>query len=775
MSEFLFECFSEEIPVGEQPKAIKILVELFEKKCKENNLKIGDIFSYYTPRRLTLHIKNVEKSSLEKIEEIKGPRIDAPEEAIGGFLKKAGLKFKEDAEIRDIVKKGKFYFAIKKEASYPAQFVFSKIIEEILQNFPWSKSMRWGVSSLDERPLRWIRPLRNILALWIENSRYEIIPVKISHLVSNDFTYGHRFMDQDQKPIKVNSFKDYEKKLKEHKVILKNEERVLIILNGLRNYCHDKKILPITPLEEKESESLRSLLWKKDAITSDIFNKSEFSFLKRWPLLNEIANLVEWPKVIFSQFDKRFLKLPNSVIATTIEKNQKSFVFLDNENNICPYFASVANLETIDNEEIITRGNEKVIRSRLSDALHFWEQDLKLMSKQEKDYIYEKLESLYGNLNFHSLITWAKDKPLDQHSLRFSASNIVFLPGLGTQGDRIFRLQALATHLYDFFFDKKEKDLEKLNRAIFLLKADLHTSLVKEFPELQGIIGASYAREQNEEKRIIDTIEKQYNLFFEIKPDQKNSFSAFIAFVACLDILAGYWLLGENEKVTSSKDPHGLRRQALKIVGIYFQISPNSWAILKDCLKQAFLKYFEISKYLGRNYNLPEESILSSQIESLFDFIDNRVSFYLRQKWNFSDSTMQHLKKLIDSSQINKNFSKKIFELGNDLESCEGKDTTRAFARLDNFLAAQKLEKQGINLSIEDIKFDLLVHDVEKILYKILISEDLKSFSILRKTAEYLNQYFDHTHILEGDELVIKNRFILLKNLWSAGYLFGLI
>ena len=428
-------------------------------------------------------------------EERKGPRVGAPEAAIAGFLKSAGLASLDQAKIEKDPKKGEFYVAVIERAGAETIDVLAEILPAIVKSFPWPKSMRWGAAS--ERPdlLRWVRPLHSIVATFgPETETPDVVVFDVDGIASGNVTYGHRFLAPQ--PIRVKRFEDYALALERANVVIDPARRRDIIL-------HDAKDLAFA----------QGLELVEDA-----------------GLLEEVAGLVEWPVTLMGKFDESFLSIPPEVIRATIRVNQKCFV-LREDNALTNRFILVSNIEANDGGATVVAGNERVIAARLSDAKFFYETDLKT-----------KLEERLPKLDA-----------------------IVFHEKLGTQGERVKRIAALAKELAPIV----GADAFLAERAATLCKADLVSEMVGEFPELQGLMGRYYARAQGEDASVAAAIEEHYKPQGPSDRIPTDPVSIAVALADKLDTLVGFWAI--DEKPTGSKDPYALRRAALGVIRIVLE------------------------------------------------------------------------------------------------------------------------------------------------------------------------------------------------------------
>ena len=342
MPDLLLELFSEEIPARMQARAADDLRKLVTDRLVEAGLVYEGAKAFVTPRRLTLSVHGVPARQADVREEKKGPRVGAPDNAIAGFLKAAGLKSIADAKVQPD-KKGDFYVAVIEKPGRAALDVIGEILPDVIVKFPWPKSMRWGVRSKDPGALTWVRPLHSIVATFgPETEEPDVVPFSVGGIVAGNETRGHRFLAPA--PFTVRRFDDYQHKLDRAKVVLDAARRRDIIITEA------KQLAFAQGLELVEDDGL----------------------------LAEVAGLVEWPVVLTGSFDAAFLQIPGEVIRTTIRNNQKCFVLRDASTaRLTNKFVLVANIEAEDGGSAIVAGNERVIRARLSDAKFFYETDLK--------------------------------------------------------------------------------------------------------------------------------------------------------------------------------------------------------------------------------------------------------------------------------------------------------------------------------------------------------------------------------------------------------------
>ncbi|AUC08999.1 glycine--tRNA ligase subunit beta [Agrobacterium pusense] len=532
MPDLLLELRSEEIPARMQRKAAGDLKKLVTDALVERGLTYEGAREYWTPRRLTLDIRGLNARSADVREEKKGPRTDANEKAIEGFLRGAGLNDISEAQVVSDPKKGDFYIAIINKPGRPAEEIIAEVMPGIIRSFPWPKSMRSGPASMPKgssyagiegkgsESLRWVRPLQSIVCLFgPEHDETQVIPFAIDGIVAGNVTYGHRFHAPG--PITVRRFEDYVSSLEKAKVILDAERRKDIIL-------HDAKDLAFANgLDLVEDEGL----------------------------LEEVSGLVEWPQVLMGTFEEDYLQIPAEIIRLTIKTNQKCFVTRNQgaEEGLSNRFILVSNIEASDGGKEIIHGNGKVVRARLSDARHFWTRD-------QGDL--PDLETLKDSAAKFSLDL---KKPLDQRMAKLDALNVTFHAKLGTQGERVSRIRELAKTLAPIV----GADAALVDRAVVLAKADLRTEAVGEFPELQGLMGRKYAALQGENESVAAAIEDHYKPQGPSDRLPADKVAITVALADKLDTLVGFWAI--DEKPTGSKDPFALRRAALGVVRILLE------------------------------------------------------------------------------------------------------------------------------------------------------------------------------------------------------------
>ena len=635
MPDLLLELFSEEIPARMQARAAEDLRRLVTGALHERGLSHEGAASFVTPRRLALHISGLPARQPDTRDEKRGPRVGAPDAAVQGFLKSAGLKSLTDAKIQRDSKKGEFYIAVMAQKGRATIEVLAEVLPAAIKGFPWPKSMRWGEASARTGALRWVRPLHAILATFgPETEETEVVRFAVDGVAAGNFTFGHRFMAPGK--IKVRRFDDYVTALEKAKVVLDPARRRDIILYDARDLALAQG------LELVEDEAL----------------------------LHEVAGLVEWPVVLIGEFDAAFLDIPPEVVRTTIRVNQKCFVLKDpSSGRLSHKFVLVANIEAADSGAAIAAGNGRVVQARLSDAKFFWETDLKV-----------KLED--------------RLEKLDQ---------IVFHEKLGTQGERAERLAGLAREIAPY----TGAEIALAERAARLAKADLTSEMVGEFPELQGVMGGHYAREQGEDESVAKAIEDHYKPQGPSDRVPRAPVAISVALADKLDTLTGFFRI--DEKPTGSKDPYGLRRAALGIIALILENN------LRLPLRSLFAAAFAQANFVeSRDVPVggPDELF-----DELMSFFNERLKVYLRERGTRYD-LIDAVFALQDQDDLLLIVSR-VEALQGFLDTEEGKNLLAGYRRATNILRAEE-KNDGPEAFVGDFDHVLIQDRWERLLWGVI-------------------------------------------------------
>ncbi|WP_256749376.1 glycine--tRNA ligase subunit beta [Mesorhizobium sp. Mes31] len=780
MPDLLLELRSEEIPARMQRKAAGDLRKLLTDGLVEAGLTYEAAREYWTPRRLTLDIRGLTARSKDIREEIKGPSTTAPEQAVQGFLRKAGLSSVAEAHVHSDPKKGDFYVAHISKPGRATEEIIAELVPGIIRNFPWPKSMRWGPASAKPGSLRWVRPLQSILCTFgPETEEPVVVDFEIDGIRSGNITYGHRFHAPDA--ITVRRFDDYVSKLEVAKVVLDADRRKEIILADARNLAFANGL---------------------DLVEDD-------------GLLEEVSGLVEWPVVLMGAFEEAFLGIPAEVIRLTIRANQKCFVTRPPgvDDTLSNHFILTANIEAKDGGKEIAHGNGKVVRSRLSDALYFWTTDQGNLP--DLDQLRASAEKFELDLN----------KPLDQRMARLDHLGVTFHAKLGTQGERVERIKRLAEELAPFV----GADPALARRAAVLAKADLQTEVVGEFPELQGAMGRKYALLQGEHPSVAAAAEEHYKPQGPSDRVPSDSVSIAVALADKLDTLVGFWAI--DEKPTGSKDPYALRRAALGMVRIILEnrIRLSLGVAIAAAVSSALAAYERLGEgaesrgvvamldsrvrdYKGASQLLSEAGLISNLLKgglanasseifgsgdqereffdgqrmmeleaSLAPFVADLLAFFHdRLKVYLRDQGARH--DLIDAvitpqSDDLLQIVRRVEALGSFLDSEDGRNLLAGTKRAANILAAEEKKKTAVAETVEPALFR---QDTEKSLFAAVnqaerqageaiqnddFSGALLALSVLR---EPVDSFFEHVLVNDEDSSVRANRLALLARIRAA-------
>ncbi|ESX96282.1 glycine--tRNA ligase subunit beta [Mesorhizobium sp. LNJC403B00] len=810
MPDLLLELRSEEIPARMQRKAAGDLRKMLTDGLVEAGLTYDAAREYWTPRRLALDVRGLTARSKDIHEEIKGPSTTAPEQAVQGFLRKAGLASAAEAHVHSDPKKGDFYVAHISKPGRAAEEIVAELVPAIIRGFPWPTSMRWGPASAKPGSLRWVRPLQTILCTFgPETEEPVVVDFEIDGIRSGNITYGHRFMAPGE--ITVRRFDDYVTKLEAAKVVLDGDRRKEIILADARNLAF------ANGLDLVEDEGL----------------------------LEEVSGLVEWPVVLMGEYEQAFLAIPPEVVRLTIRANQKCFVTRpqgDGEN-LSNRFILTANIEANDGGKEIAHGNGKVVRARLSDALYFWKTD-------QGDL--PDLGELEASAKKFGLDL---KKPLDQRMARLDHLNVTFHAKLGTQGERVERIKLLAQEIAPTVaqsisllegemagrpegvapaaatpsgLSKKEGvgaprettpsvafgdispsrgEIAALaGRASVLAKADLTTEVVGEFPELQGAMGRKYALLQGEHPSVAAAIEEHYKPQGPSDRVPIDPVSIAVALADKIDTLVGFWAI--DEKPTGSKDPYALRRAALGVVRILIE---NGISLpLTSLFDSAYQTASYLASKAGRAFG-----------PDLLAFFHDRLKVYLRDqgaRHDLIDAVLAGggsapISPLVGAAkpteggavpptshsgappsalpgisptrgEIGQSHSddllqivRRVEALGYFLDTEDGKNLLAGTKRAANILAAEEKKKTRVAATVEPALFReeaekslfAAVNQAEREAGEAIQNEDFSAamlaLSVLR---EPVDSFFERVLVNDEDQAVRANRLALLARIRTA-------
>ena len=674
MPDLLLELFSEEIPARMQRKAAGDLRAAVTNALVDAGLTYEGAKEYWTPRRLVLDVRGLTGRSSDIREERKGPRTDAPEKAIEGFMRGAGLTSIDQAEVKSDPKKGDFYVAVIEKPGREAAEIIAEVLPGIIRGFPWPKSMRWGAASAASGSLKWVRPLQSVLCLFgPETEEMDVVGFEVDGVAADNLTRGHRFMAPAE--IEVKHFDDYAAKLEKAFVMLDAETRIETISAEAKNLAFAQGL----------------------------------ELVEDGKLLEEVSGLVEWPTVVMGQFNEEYLDIPAEVIQLTIRENQKCFVLRKSgSDTLTNNFLLVSNIIPSDGGKEVARGNAKVVNARLADAKFFWESDLhQINSKEGFQPWIDKLDAV----TFHAK--------------------------LGTQGERVQRITALAGQLAPVV----GADAVKAKEAAGLCKADLNSAMVYEFPEVQGKMGRTYAERSGRDASVALAIEEHYSPLGPSDEVPTDPVSVTVALADKLDTLVGFWAI--DEKPTGSKDPFALRRAALGVIRL----------LLENGIRL---------------------SLLSIVDEDLLSFFHDRLKVYLRDKGIRHDLIDAVITQESDDLLI---ITRKAEALQNLIDSEDGQNLLAGYKRAANILSAE--EKKGTEIAAH-VSHELLESESELELEKVLNQivgnasqaiekEDYSTvMTELAKLRGPVDSFFEHVLVNVEDEAVRANRLALLNSIRTA-------
>ncbi|QUT07328.1 glycine--tRNA ligase subunit beta [Sphingobium phenoxybenzoativorans] len=587
MTDFLLELRCEEIPARMQLKASEDLARLFTEELAKAGLKPDVIDSFVTPRRLALIARGLPLQTEPVSEERKGPRADAPAQALEGFLRSTGLSREQLVERAD-AKGNAILFAVIEKPGRATSDVLAEAIPAIVRAFPWPKSMRWGKASQTTESLRWVRPLQGIVAILGD----DLVEMEIDGVRSGFTTLGHRFHHAGE--ITIGGAGDYAEKLRACHVIVSHQER--------------QEIIAAKAAEAAESQG--------------------YALVEDKGLVAENAGLTEWPVPLIGDFDPAFLEVPPEVIQLTLRVNQKYFVVQEADGKLAPAFICTANIEAKDGGAAIVAGNRKVLAARLSDARFFWEQDRKTplaeqAKKLERITFHEKLGTVADKVErVAKLARWLVEggivSAVGSNPTRGATSVIPAKAGIPLTSPAIDQGSGTLASAGV----TKEELADLAEQAARLAKADLVTEMVGEFPELQGVMGGYYARAEGLPDAVADAIRDHYKPVGQGDEVPTAPVTVAVSLADKLDTLLSFFDI--KEYPTGSKDPFALRRAALASIRI---ILDNGLQIHTDAPIEFWLGQTDPRAILS-DRDINRRKLLTS----IPDFLLDRLSVQLRER-----------------------------------------------------------------------------------------------------------------------------------------------
>lgn len=767
MAQFLFEIFCEEIPARMQARAEDDLKRLMSERLTAAGLNWDSLEAFSGPRRLGLVIEGLPLKTADVREERKGPRTDAPEKALEGFMRGAGITSLDQCKVEE-GKKGSFYIAVIEKPGRDTAAVISDAVPEIIKSFPWPKSMKFGEG---DRAQRWVRPLRSLICL-LDG---EVIDTEVFGIQSGKTTDGHRVHGAG--PFDVSDFADYEAKLRANGVILRREERKQLVLEGARRVCAE------AGLELIEDQGL----------------------------LEEVTGLVEHPAPILGDMDPDFLDLPPEVIALTMKTHQKYFAVRDPKTGkLTSKFVVLANQDAPDGGKAIAAGNARVLSARLSDARHFWDLDrktgLEVMAKE------------LGKVTFHEKLGTMADKVERVAKLARELADAVGADkDLAETAARLAKADLVSQMVYEF------PELQGAMGRYYAL--DKISESPAERSESRGLgdrsaqgpgsaspsgnSGVFDGLSKGQIEQIADAIKDHYKPQGPSDAVPTAPVSAAVALADKLDTLVGFWAI--DEKPTGSKDPFALRRAALGVIRIFLATdatinldnTPSYYdgpSGLGEYIETMLCDHaFYPIKDRDRHKQEPGYSPGAIKMHSQFDAQYDLLSF-------FADRLKVHLK----DEGVKYDVIDAVFALGDDdlvrvtkkaralqafMNSDDGQALLQGYRRAANILAAE--EKKGFDLAsaraeavaASDVDNDAAlmiaiaktaeaaeeraliaaIEGADEVASVALDKEDFEgAMSALSQLREPVDAFFEAVVVNDKDDMVRRNRLLLLSRIRAA-------
>lgn len=698
MEKLLFEIGTEEIPAKFMPGILKQLKELAAAKMQELRIPFEDITVYGTPRRMAFIAGGVAETQADVVVEAKGPSVKiayvsgAPSKAAQGFARGQGV------DVKDLVVRDNYVYAVKHLAGQPVVELLPGLLMDILTSLSFPKTMRWA-----DYEFRFVRPIRWMVALFGD----QIIPVEICGVKSGKFSMGHRFMQQSLKAaaesqgllsaalskvgnkvysalagvkgaVEIPSAGDYKKVMYDNFVMVDQDERRALILQQIKD---------LAAQNGGEAE-----------INED--------------LLEEVNYLVEWPTALCGKFEEKFLSLPKECIITPMREHQRYFPVLDEDGNLLNKFITVRNGGS-EHLDIVTHGNERVLRARLSDAEFFFNEDRAIKLE-------DRLEKL---------------------------KTVSFQEGLGNMYDKSERLVKMAEMLR--FAINTPVDEEELRRCALLCKTDLVTGMVIEFTELQGVMGREYALLDGEKPEVATGIFEHYLPRFAGDALPATTIGRIVGIGDKLDNICATFSRGLAP--TGSQDPYALRRQALGVINILLDAN----------------YHISLAKIIaGTLYLLdikPEET--GKLVPQIMEFFKQRLRNLLMDQGIRYD--------VIDAVFADKrnddmvDLAVRCKALAAYVEAGNAEPLVQVSVRVSNL--CKKIEKEvAISGALFKDESENKLHEVvaavsKEIIPEIVLYDYAAVFKAGEKVIEPVNTFFDNVMVMDEDENVKNNRLAMLE------------
>lgn len=698
MEKLLFEIGTEEIPAKFMPGILKQLKELAAAKMQELRIPFEDITVYGTPRRMAFIAGGVAETQADVVVEAKGPSVKiayvsgAPSKAAQGFARGQGV------DVKDLVVRDNYVYAVKHLAGQPVVELLPGLLMDILTSLSFPKTMRWA-----DYEFRFVRPIRWMVALFGD----QIIPVEICGVKSGKFSMGHRFMQQSLKAaaesqgllsaalskvgnkvysalagvkgaVEIPSAGDYKKVMYDNFVMVDQDERRALILQQIKD---------LAAQNGGEAE-----------INAD--------------LLEEVNYLVEWPTALCGKFEEKFLSLPKECIITPMREHQRYFPVLDEDGNLLNKFITVRNGGS-EHLDIVTHGNERVLRARLSDAEFFFNEDR--ATKLE-----DRLEKL---------------------------KTVSFQEGLGNMYDKSERLVKMAEMLR--FAINTPVDEEELRRCALLCKTDLVTGMVIEFTELQGVMGREYALLDGEKPEVATGIFEHYLPRFAGDALPATTIGRIVGIGDKLDNICATFSRGLAP--TGSQDPYALRRQALGVINILLDAN----------------YHISLAKIIaGTLYLLdikPEET--GKLVPQIMEFFKQRLRNLLMDqgiRYDVIDAVFAD-----ERNDDMVDLAVRCKALAAYVEAGNAEPLVQVSVRVSNL--CKKIEKEvAISGALFKDESENKLHEVvaavsKEIIPEIVLYDYAAVLKAGEKVIEPVNTFFDNVMVMDEDENVKNNRLAMLE------------
>lgn len=709
-ADLLFEIGSEELPAGYQSIATNQLRDYFTKKFADSGLRFKSLKTYNTPRRLTVIVEKLSDKQDDKIIEVKGPNTKAghddegnPSRALLGFAKSSGVAVNKLKKVT--TDKGEYFFAVKNIKGKKTKQILPELLAGAVGMLNFPKSMRWA-----DYDIKFARPLKWFLSLYGE----DVVKFSVGHIKSSNKTYGHRFAKSGSlKPIIVNSVSSYMTKLRSSKVIIDMDERKSIILKSIK---------------------------KESALAGGKVLTDE-------GLVEEIANLTEYPVIIRGSFDKVFLNLPRDIVVNAMRDHQRYFSVINSRGKLLPHFLTFSNAPAM-SKLVVRVGNERVLRPRLKDAEFYFD----------------------------------KDKAVTQNERLSELRSVVFQKKLGTSFEKVGRITELALHigstigvcdamvegetvdnyLADEFNpkhlsradNKKLYDKMVIARGATLAKTDLVSGVVGEFPKLQGIMGAEYALLSGESEDVATVIRDHYKPTTSGGELPKTIEASIVSIADKLDTMAGCFAVGLVP--TGTQDPYALRRQSLGVIAI----------ILKQSIS------INIDTLVYKALELVEDKIEGDVEEikaQMLAFVKERFRNYLlTQKYPFDAVEAVLATQWQDISDT----VKRVAAITKFKKNPASVSMAGAFKRISNILKDTKFENEKVDEALFEKEVEAKLYSLGEYVKPIVIENSSKGnyeevFEALATLKDDTDSFFDEVMVMVDDEQVKKNRLVLLYNIRS--------